>query len=293
MDRTMQITGRIHTLHIPFHIPTGPGQSVARFVNIFPILGEGRIALVDAGVAGSEWAIYNYLELRGREPAEIELLALTHAHPDHIGAAAAIRAAAGCAVAAHAAEQAWIEDTDLQARERPVPGFAELVGGPVKVDRLLADGDTLDLAGLPATVLHTPGHSDGSISLWFPAQGALIAGDAVPRPGEMPIYDDVIAAARSIARLWRLPGIEFLLSSWDEPRRGEAAREALEEGLQYIVYLHEVVRKVAKAGPLDPIELCRRVVEQIGLPPAAINPLTARTFLAHLAVKDHLLVDRI
>jgi len=262
-------------------------------VNIFPILGAGRVALVDAGVAGSERIIFDYLAEQGHKPAVIELLALTHSHPDHLGAAAAVRAAAGCAVAAHAAERAWIEDTGLQVRERPVPSFAELVGGSVKVDRLLADGETLDLAGLPATVLHTPGHSDGSVSLWFPAQGVLITGDAVPLPGQMPIYEDVTAAARSLAKLWRLPGITTLLSSWDEPRQGEAAREALEEGLQYIVYIHEVVQKVAKAGPLEPMELCRQVVEQIGLPPSAVNPLTARTFLAHLAVKDLPLSDRI
>lgn len=219
----MKITDRIHALNIPFHIPIGPGQTVERFVNVFPILGKGRVALVNCGVARSERVIFDYLAEQGHKPAEIELLVLTHSHPDHLGAAAAVKSAAGCAVAAHEAERAWIEDTGLQARERPVPGFAELVGGSVKVDRLLADGEILDLAGLPATVLHTPGHSQGSVSLWFPAEGVLIAGDAVPRPGQMPIYDDVPAAVRSIASLWRLSGIQTLLSSWDEPQQGDRA----------------------------------------------------------------------
>jgi glyoxylase-like metal-dependent hydrolase (beta-lactamase superfamily II) len=282
----MQITDHIYTLHIPFRIPAGPGQALERFVNVFPVLGVGRVGLVDSGVAGSERAIFDYLAAQGHAPGEIELLVLTHAHPDHIGAAAAIKGATGCAVAAHAAERAWIEDVDLQARERPMPGFAGLVGGSVTVDRLLADGETLDLAGLPATVLHTPGHSHGSISLWFPSEGVLITGDAVPRPDQLPIYDDVRAAMRSIAALWRLPDLRTLLSSWDEPQRGEEAYLALEEGLQYIVYIHEVVQKVSKAGPLEPMELCRRVVEQMGLPPSAVNPLTARTLLAHLAVRE-------
>ena len=101
----------------------------------------------------------------------------------------------------------------------------------------------------------------------------------------MPIYDDV-PAVRSIAALWRLPGIQTLLSSWDEPRQGTSACIALEDGLQYIVYIHEVVHKVAKAGPLEPMALCRCVVEAMGLPPSAVNPLTARTLLAHLAVKE-------
>jgi glyoxylase-like metal-dependent hydrolase (beta-lactamase superfamily II) len=283
----MRDTSHIHALRLPFRIPLAPGQAVERFVYAFPVLGEGQIGLVDCGVAGAERVIADYLLAQGRRPEEIGLLALTHAHPDHLGAAAAIKTASRCAVAAHEAERAWVEDVEVQARERPVPGFAQLVGGSAPVDRLLADGDTLQLGGVQATVLHTPGHSRGSLSFWFPAEGALIAGDAIPRPGEMPIYEDVPAAVRSITRLWHLPEIAVLLSSWDEPRRGAAAYQALEEGLQYIVYIHQVVHDIARRhGPLEPLELCRRVAERLGLPPTAANPLTARTFLAHLAIGE-------
>ncbi len=85
-----------------------------------------------------------------------------HAHPDHIGAAAAIKSISGCTVAAHAAERQWIEDVKLQAGERPVPGFFLLVGGSVPVDQILQEGDVLHLeGGLGLEVLHTPGHSPG------------------------------------------------------------------------------------------------------------------------------------
>ena len=59
---------------------------------------------------------------------------------------------------AHDGERAWIEDVDKQFRERPVPGFHDLVSGPVKVDSILAEGDILELEqGLALSVYHTPG----------------------------------------------------------------------------------------------------------------------------------------
>lgn len=88
------------------------------------------------------------------------MMVLTHAHPDHIGAARSIKSATGCMIAAHSSEKPWIEDVELQARERPVPGFHSLVQGPVTVDRLLEDGDITNLGNGPKIeILHTPGHS--------------------------------------------------------------------------------------------------------------------------------------
>ncbi len=66
----------------------------------------------------------------------------------------------------------WIEDTGLQARERPVPGFDVLVGGPVTVDRVVEHGSVLASGdGLPFEVFHTPGHSRGSVSSHLRVRG--------------------------------------------------------------------------------------------------------------------------
>ncbi|RQW78421.1 MAG: MBL fold metallo-hydrolase, partial [Methanothrix sp.] len=194
----MQITEHIHSLKIPFQVTDPSGLKIPRFVYVHLIVGQ-EIWLIDSGVASSEEFILDYLKKIGKKPEEISLLILTHSHPDHVGAAKAIKAITGCAVAAHAAERSWIEDVDLQARERPVPGFKTLVGGSVKVDRILQDGDTLEAlvlkngaaGGLKVHVIHTPGHSSGSISLWLPEEGALFTADAVPIPGDMPIFDDI------------------------------------------------------------------------------------------------------
>jgi hydroxyacylglutathione hydrolase len=277
----MQITPHIHMLTIPFAVPL-PSGPLPRSVNVFLVLGE-TVLLVDSGVAGAEQRIFAYLRELGRRPEEIAMLILTHSHPDHVGAAVAVKLATGCTVFAHTEERSWIEDTELQLRERPVPGFRELVGGPVAVDRLLAEGDRFELGGgVTLEVLPTPGHSAGSISLWDRRAGVLITGDAVPLPGDMPIFDDLAASLASLERL-RSCGAEWLLSAWGEPVRGDGVGRLLGESKEWLKRIRETVRSTAGDGTAaDVLELSRRVVAQLGLPAAAANPLTARSFLACL-----------
>ena len=280
----MQITDHIHALKIPFQITDPSGQKIPRFVYAFLIYGE-KICLIDSGVAGSEKIILDYLKRTGRSSEEISRLILTHAHPDHIGAAPAIKRISGCTVAAHAAEKAWIEDVDLQAKERPVPGFFFLVSGSVQVDQTLQERDVLHLeSDLTLRVLHTPGHSLGSLSLWLAEDGALFSADAVPIAGDMPIFQDILASVRSVQRLASIPEIKFLLAAWDEPRRGIEAYRILEEGRQYLRRIHSSVLMAARENPasekLNPIELCQRVLAELGLPQIMANPLVAASFQA-------------
>jgi hydroxyacylglutathione hydrolase len=284
----MQITKNIHALKIPFQITDSSGQKVQRFVYVFLIYGE-KICLIDCGVASSEQIIFDYLKNTGRRPEEISLLILTHSHPDHIGAALAIKKASGCVVAAHGAEKAWIQDVDLQAQERPVPGFYSLVGGSVKVDRILEDGDRLDLGyGLRLQVIHTPGHSKGSICLWLPKDGALFSADAIPLEGDMPIYEDVFESIKSIKKLKAIDGIRVLLAAWDDPQEDSRTYQILEESLQHFKRIHEAVVKVDSENPsLDSMDLCKLVLGALGLPQTMANPLISRSFQANLKVSDH------
>ncbi|HEY3268373.1 MAG TPA: MBL fold metallo-hydrolase [Armatimonadota bacterium] len=273
----MQVTEHIHALHLPFQVVT-PTGTLERFVVVYLIVGD-TMTLIDAGVAGSEAPIAEYVRGIGRRPEEISTLLLTHAHPDHVGAARAVREMTGCRVFVHAAERAWAEDVQLQARQRPVPGFDRLVGGSVPVDRALQDGDVLNLApNLTLEVIHAPGHSPGSACFLLREEGALFTGDVVPLAGDMPIFDDAEASIASIERLQGIVSVKLLLAAWDEPRRGPEAAARLEEGA---AWLRRVEEAVCAAGPADDgLELCRRVLPALGLPMAAANPLVARTFLS-------------
>jgi hydroxyacylglutathione hydrolase len=287
MGKIMMITDQIHALKIPFQIRDPSGLTVPRFVYVYVIRGE-EISLVDGGVASSERIIVDHLREMGRGPEDISRLILTHGHPDHIGAAKAIKDISGCSVACHPADKDWIEDTGRQERERPVPGFGDLVGGSVGIDEILRDGDVLDLgSGLKIEVLHTPGHSPGSISLWMPREGVLFSADAVPLDGSMPIYDDILASVRSIQRLKAIEGVKVLLSAWDEPRFGEDAYRIMDEGLEYLQRIHSAVIKSAEASSSrDGMGLCRRTIRELGLPEMMANPLTARSFQSSLKILD-------
>ena len=284
----MQVTPAIHALRHPFQIPVAPGIALDRFVYSYLIAGETN-TLIDTGVAGCETRIFEYIRSIGRDPSEISLIILTHSHPDHIGAARAIRESTGCSVAAHPAERAWIEDVELQNQERPVPGFTTLVGGPVPLDFELDGGVTIDIDGTgkyEVEVMHTPGHSAGSISLFLPGNGALFSGDVIPVAGDLPVYDDVVGSVRSIRVLRGVRSVRVLLSAWDEPRYGDAAYERMDLALEYLRKIHAAVIASVGDGDPDPMELTRKTVAALGLPPQAVNPLLARTFAANLQARN-------
>jgi len=283
----MQVTDRIHALRLPFTLTLPNGHALERFVYAYLICGE-RICLIDAGVAASRDVIFGYLSGIGREPAEISHLVLTHAHPDHIGAAATIRAETGCTVVAHRDAVAWVEDTERQFRERPIPGFHEIVGGPTPVDAIVEDGDTVHLGADGALhVIETPGHARGQIALHSERDAALFCGDAVPVPGDLPVYEDAALLVRSLDRLLRVEPVEVLLSSWDDPRFGEAARASIEAGLAAVRQLHALVMRVSEqTGSDDPMQVAAEVVRALGLPEAALNAVVVASIAAHLQAAD-------
>jgi hydroxyacylglutathione hydrolase len=284
----MQIVPFIHALRHPFSIPVAPGIVLDRFVYSYLVYGE-TITLIDTGVAGAETRIFDYIRSTGRDAGDISQIVLTHSHPDHIGAARAVQEATGCIIAAHSAEKAWIENVELQNRERPVPGFATLVGGPVEVNRFLRDGETTEpdpIHGWELEVIHTPGHSPGSISIFMHGNGALFCGDAVPVPGDLPVYDDALASMQSLRRLREIPGVRVLLSAWDQPRTGGDAYGQMNRAAEYLQNIHDAVRANAASGSADPMELASKAAAAIGLPPEAVTPLLARTFTANLKIMD-------
>jgi len=280
----MQVTPHIHALEIPFAVPIAPGKQIDRRVFVFPVFST-TVTLIDSGVAGAETAIYSYLRENGRKPEEITALILSHSHPDHIGTARILKEQCGCTVCGPDAEKNWIEDTARQEQERPVPGFSTLVSGPVAMDKLLRDGDLLSLGDdVSCRVLHTPGHSIGSLSLYFAGEKVLFTGDALPMAGDLPIYDDIAESMRSIRKLNQLEGVETLLSSWEPPIQGsDRIKRRIRAGVAYLQRIHRTVLEMHKTHKSADMDLCRQVIGELGLPPFAANPLVARAFASSLA----------
>jgi hydroxyacylglutathione hydrolase len=282
----MQITEHIHALLIPFKIPVSPEKAIDRHVYSYIVFGD-KITLIDCGVMGAETIIFDYIKKNGRDPEEISMVILTHSHPDHLGSLKAVQQATRCHVAAHDAEKDWIKDTEKQFKERPVPGFHNLVGGSVAVDRLLADGEIVEVGKTSCQVVHTPGHSRGSITLLFENEKVMMTGDSLPLPKDMPIYDDIVASVHSIKTLKKLKNYKILLSSWEAPIHGyERIEQRFDDSLQYLCRIHEMVLKVNSQYTGDLTALCRHVVLEMGLPPSAANPLVARSLASNLSAMD-------
>jgi hydroxyacylglutathione hydrolase len=280
----MQITNNVHAIKIPFQVKTDSGV-LERFVYSYLITGENTV-LIDSGVVSSEEIIFDYMDDIGLKPYDISLMVLTHSHPDHIGSAPSIKERSGCQVAAHSAEKSWIEDVELQAKERPVPNFHSLVEGSVEIDIILEDWDEIELGDhLTLEIMHTPGHSHGSISLLLKEEGVLFTGDAVPLKGDLPIYDDYSASLESIEKLKDIENLNWLLSSWGDPILGDNVYHILDDALDYLKTIHDTVGQIAEDADYDDgdlLEFTKKVLKELGIPEMAANPMVAQSFQANL-----------
>jgi hypothetical protein len=116
---------------------------------------------------------------------------------------------------------------------------------------------------------------------------ALFTGDAVPKPGTVPIYEDVATSIESIKKLKQINGLKVLMASWDDPQFGASVYPSMDAGLQWFQQIHEaVLTETAGSDALDPKDLCARVLKRLGFPEIPLVPIVVTSIGAHLKLLD-------
>ncbi len=116
------------------------------------------------------------LKILARHALNVKAIVITHAHIDHIGGAAKLKAVTGAPVYMNQNDQELYDHLDVQAGWL---GMATPEKTSIDVDS--REGDSLQLGDAEFQILETPGHTQGSISLWIPTENKLVAGDTLFR----------------------------------------------------------------------------------------------------------------
>ena len=196
-----------------------------RFVRVHLLDGDVP-TLIDTGMPGSGTVIARALTTLGRSIDEVERIVCTHAHPDHAGGAREL-SREGVAILMHPADIAAISAGAIEAVSRPTRAglLAYATPTPPRLDPV-DDGTVLPVLG-GLRVVHTPGHTPGSICLYAERDRMLFVGDALQvTRGRLDFANtvastDIAKARRSVRRMAELD-VDTIVFSHYEPWRGNA-----------------------------------------------------------------------
>lgn len=249
------------------------------------LLADGEAALIDSGIAASPSScIIPYL--KERKVSRLAMVINTHGHEDHVGGNWELKQKYNPKILIHRLDAPWAEDPDLFFREffaqypQYLPPTDEVRatvyaerGRGCSVDLRLDDGQIIEAGGRRLQVIHTPGHSAGSICLYDRVNRILFSGDAFQGRGintaafpDIPMYMDVPAYVKSLQRISQMP-IDVMLTAHEfKPSgsmavRGAEVKAFISESLKVVDEIEaEIIEQVQTSRvPMDLLDIAREI----------------------------------
>jgi glyoxylase-like metal-dependent hydrolase (beta-lactamase superfamily II) len=187
--------------------------------NAYLVEDMGTLILIDTGTPGNEKKITEEIQRIGYQLTDVSAIVLTHWHVDHVGSLKKMKEITNAKVAVHEA------DADFVAGKKPQPKSDNLIirlylavvkAKPVDVDLVLKDGDKVGRL----IVIHTPGHSEGSITLLDSERKVLFVGDTlVTKNNSIKLPPLILDKAQERASIEKLSTFDFdnMLSGHGNP----------------------------------------------------------------------------
>ena len=170
------------------------------FVKVYLLETESGLVLIDTGLPKSENKLWKYMEKQKLRPKDIKLIIITHGHQDHVGSLKAIKNRTKAQILIHE-HDGFLLNAGISPKVYPTIWILKKFYNPdkeskitpVKSDIIITDEYSLEEFGINGKVVHTPGHTKGSITVIVDSKYAFVGDIAMKIPPLSFSYKPIIA----------------------------------------------------------------------------------------------------
>lgn len=200
--------------------------------NVYIVVNANDLMIIDTGMPGQLNKILDYIKTIGKKPSDISKIVLTHCHVDHMGNAYELKKLTNAKLYVHENDAPYILGKTKLPSPKGFAGAAMKVASPffkvkyVEPDILLKEGDVIE----DFVVIHNPGHTPGSISLYSENKKLIFVGDElryidgkIQGPPEQ-FTPDMALAMKSMEKLTKID-YDIMLSGHGIPLKPKASEK--------------------------------------------------------------------